>query len=311
MAVVFGNTRWIYRELNRRANQLAHYLRHLGTEPEELIGVCLDRSADLIVTLLGILKAGGAYVPLDPNYPHERLSFMLKDSNARLLITDRAKLSSFPRQDFRAVCLDTDWKAISRANGENPVSVTSGANAAYVIYTSGSAGTPKGVVATHQAVTRLIIHTDYVSLKPVHVVAQVSNASFDAVTWEIWGALLNGARLVGISTPVLLSPKTFAAEIRAKKITAMFLTTALFNQMACESPSAFQTVEHLLFGGEAVAPGCVRAVLRHAPPRRLLNVYGPTETTTFASWHKVDQVSEDADDDSHRAARSELPDVPS
>jgi thioesterase domain-containing protein/acyl carrier protein len=143
-------------------------------------------------------------------------------------------------------------------------------------------------------VTRLIINTDYVRLKPVDVVAQVSNASFDAVTWEIWGALLNGARLVGISTPVLLSPKTFAAEIRAKKISSMFLTTALFNQMAREFPSAFQTVEHLLFGGEAAEPGCVRAVLRHAPPRRLLNVYGPTETTTFASWHKVGHVAEDA-----------------
>ena len=294
VAVVFDNTRWSYRELNQRANQLAHYLRLLGTKPEELVGVCLDRSAEMIVALLGILKAGAAYVPLDSNYPQERLSFMLKDSRARLLITHRPKLNSLPQQQCQTVCLDTDWKAISRESSENPVSVSEGANAAYVIYTSGSTGTPKGVITSHQAVTRLVIHTDYVTLKPVDVVAQASNASFDAVTWEIWGALLNGARLVGISTAVLLSPKAFAAEIREKKISAMFLTTALFNQMAREFPSAFKTVEHLMFGGEAAETGCVRAVSQRGPPRRLLNVYGPTETTTFASWHRVDQVADDA-----------------
>src|SRR5262249_36744258 len=167
----------------------------------------------------------------------------------------------------------------------NPPSGATAHSLAYVIYTSGSTGRPKGVAVPHRAVNRLVIHTNYVQLEPTDIVAQVSNCAFDAATFDIWGALLHGARLVGISSDVVLSPQAFAAQLERQGISVLFLTTALFNLMAREIPSAFRHVRHVLFGGEAVDPRWVAAVLQHGPPERLLHVYGPTEATTSASWH--------------------------
>ena len=156
-----------------------------------------------------------------------------------------------------------------------------------MIYTSGSTGQPKGIAVTHQAVVRLVVNTDYVQIEPGDAVAQVSNSSFDAATFEIWGALLQGARLVGLAKDVVLSPQAFASSLVQQRISVLFLTTALFNQVSREKAGAFATVRHLLFGGETVEPRCVQDVLRDHPPERLLHVYGPTETTTFASWYLV------------------------
>ena len=167
-------------------------------------------------------------------------------------------------------------------------------NLAYVIYTSGSTGKPKGVSIPHRAVTRLVRDTNYVKIEPFDRVAQASNCTFDAATFEIWGSLLNGARLVGISRDVALSSKEFAAQSREHEISILFLTTALFNQLVREVPWAFHSMRHLLFGGEAVDPRWVKAVLQHGPPKRLLHVYGPTESTTFASWHLVEEIPEGA-----------------
>src|SRR5206468_252556 len=159
---------------------------------------------------------------------------------------------------------------------------------------SGS-GTPKGVAVTHRAVCRLVLNADYVAVIPSDRIAQASNASFDAATFEIWGALLNGATVVGISREVALSPKELRAALREQRVTILFLTTALFNQVAREEPQAFSTLRHVLFGGEAVSPAWVRKVLSAGAPGRLLHVYGPTETTTFATWHLVEAVAEEAE----------------
>ena len=168
--------------------------------------------------------------------------------------------------------------------------VATAENLIYVIYTSGSTGVPKGVSVTHRAVNRLIFNTHYVELTSDDRVAQASNASFDAATFEIWGALLHGAQLHGVAKEIALSPKDFAAEIRDKKISIMFLTTALFNQIARESPSAFGSMRQLMFGGEAVEVGAVKEVLQHGKPERLVHVYGPTESTTFATACLIDSV---------------------
>ncbi|MEI2579463.1 amino acid adenylation domain-containing protein [Scytonema sp. PRP1] len=300
IAVVFNDQKFTYQELNHRANKIAHYLQSLGVGTEGLVGICVERSWEMVVGMLGILKAGGAYVPLDPTYPEERLSFMLADSQVQVLLTQEKFVAGFTESGVKTVCLDTDWEFINHQSQENPTSDVTPENLAYVIYTSGSTGTPKGVTVPHRAVNRLVCNTNYVQLDKSDAyggklrIAQASNASFDAATFEIWGALLHGAKLVIIPQNVLLSPRHFAAYIREQGISVLFLTTALFNQLASIVPQAFKDVRYLLFGGEAVDPKSVKAVLRNGAPQRLLHVYGPTESTTFSCWYLVEDVAEAA-----------------
>ena len=292
VAVVFADQQLAYRELNRRANQLARYLQKLGVQREILVGICMERSPEMIVSMLGVLKAGAAYVPLDPEYPKERLAFMLADTQASVLLTQQRFVGKLPDPRARVVCIDTNWKTIGQENSDN---LSAGATAdalAYVMYTSGSTGTPKGISIPHRAINRLVLNTNYVNLEPSDRVAQASNASFDAATFEIWGALLHGAQLIGITKDVALSPLAFSTEIREQGISTLFLTTALFNHLAAEAPESFRSVRHLLFGGEAVDPTWVKEVLMKGPPQRLLHVYGPTENTTFTSWQRVQFVPE-------------------
>ncbi len=302
IAVVYEDESLTYRELNERANQLAHYLQSLGVGTEVLVGICVERwsktlpkaSLEMIVGILAILKAGGAYVPFDPAYPQERLAYMLNDSQVSILLTQEQLRAQIPETNAQVVCLDTDWEpVISKYSQENTTSNASSHNLAYVIYTSGSTGKPKGITVTHQAVNRLVCNTDYVKLTANHRVAQASNAAFDAATFEIWGALLNGARLVGITKEVLLSPPQLATQLQEQQIDFLFVTTALFNQLVSQVPGIFKSLQTVLFGGEAVEPNWVRTVL-HQPPKRLLHVYGPTENTTFSSWYLVQEVPEGA-----------------
>ncbi|MBN3951615.1 MAG: amino acid adenylation domain-containing protein [Nostoc sp. NMS7] len=302
VAVVFDNQKLTYHELNIQANQLAHYLQSLGVRADVLVGLCVERSLSMIVGILGILKAGGAYVPLDPEYPQERLNFMLEDTGLSVVLTQEKlvdKLGDRLRRGFAerkadVICLDSNWDIINQQTKHNPTTSTKADNLAYVMYTSGSTGQPKGVAVDHRAVNRLVINTNYIDIKPTDVIAQASNYAFDAATFEIWGALLHGARLVGVSKELALSPQDFAAFMRSQGISVLFLTTALFNQIAQEVPSAFNSLRHLLFGGEAVDPKWVKEVLKNGAPQRLLHVYGPTENTTFSSWYLVQDVPEDA-----------------
>ena len=293
IAVVFEDQQLTYRELNRRANQLAHYLKSLGVGPEEIVGICLERSLKTVVGVLAILKAGGAYLPLDPSYPRDRLVFMLQDSGAKDLITQQRFVKVFD-QSVKIISLDTDWERISQESDHDLAAETLSDSLAYVIYTSGSTGQPRGVSVSHQAVNRLVMTTDYVELGPSEVIAQASNISFDAATFEIWGALLNGARLVLIAKDTLISAKSLSAAIERHGITTLFLTTALFNQMVDQAPTVLGKLRHLLFGGEAVDSQRVNELLHSGAPGRLLHVYGPTETTTFATWYRVTAVAPDA-----------------
>jgi amino acid adenylation domain-containing protein/FkbH-like protein len=290
VAVVFGNDVLTWRELNSRANQLARHLRNFSVGPGVSVALCLERSTDMIVALAGILKAGGAYVPLDPGYPKPRLAFMLQDAKAPVLLTQRKLLDRLPRNAAHTICLDSDWELIAHESRDDLPNVTGPQSLAYIIYTSGSTGQPKGVAVPHRAVIRLVLNTNYVQVSRSDCIAQASNASFDAATFEIWGALLNGATLIGIARDLALSPKDFARELRERKVSVLFLTTALFNQLAAEAPTALETVRVVMFGGELVDTKWVRAILEH-PPRHLLHVYGPTENTTFSTWHEVKELS--------------------
>ncbi|MDF5719562.1 MAG: amino acid adenylation domain-containing protein [Rhizonema sp. PD37] len=302
VAIVYENQQLTYSQLNCRANQLAHYLLSLGVGVSVLVGICVERSLEMVVGLLGILKAGGAYVPLDPEYPTERLNFMLEDTELSVVLTQEKlvnKLGDRLRRGFAerkadVICLDSNWDIINQQTKQNPTTSLKAQDLAYVMYTSGSTGQPKGVSIVHRGVVRLVKQTNYVSISAQDVIAQASNYAFDAATFEIWGALLHGAQLVGVSKDLALSPKDFAAFIRAQGISVLFLTTALFNQIAQEVPSAFNSVRDLLFGGEAVDPKWVKEVLKNGAPQRLLHVYGPTENTTFSSWYLVQDVLKDA-----------------
>jgi amino acid adenylation domain-containing protein len=296
VAVVFEEEVISYGELNRRANQLAHRLRSLGVGPEVLVGVLLERSVEMVVSLLGIMKAGGGYLPLDPSYPLERLSFLLEDAQAPVLLTQEKLLDRVPAAYWGAVLtLDQERESLAEEPEENPESEwLGGAQLCYVTYTSGSTGQPKGVAVPQRAVVRLVFDTNYVQLEPTDRIAQVANISFDAATFEIWGALLHGAQLNIITKNVALTPREFAAQLETQQISVMFLTTALFNQIARSMPGAFATLRYLLFGGEAVEPKWVREVLLNGAPQHLLHVYGPTENTTFSTWQEVREVAEGA-----------------
>jgi amino acid adenylation domain-containing protein len=298
LAVVYGRESLTYRELYRRAARLAQWLQSRGVGPEVLVGVYMEPSIELVVTLLAIIKAGGAYLPLDTKYPADRVAFMLEDGRVSIVLTQDHLMERLPAEAAQVFCpggIDyagsaplTYPAAVSRSSQATPD------NLAYVIYTSGSTGRPKGVSIPRRAITRLVLHTNYVQLGPTDRIGQASNVSFDAATFEIWGALLNGAQLIGIPEEVLLSPLDLMAEIDRQQISVMFLTTALFNQTANTAPNAFHGLDTLMFGGEASDPASVRQVLEHGPPRRLLNVYGPTESTTFTTWHLVQRVGDDA-----------------
>ncbi|WP_353931426.1 non-ribosomal peptide synthase/polyketide synthase [Okeanomitos corallinicola TIOX110] len=290
IALEYGNQQLTYCELNNRANQLAHYLISLGIGADTLVGISVERSAEMVIGLLGILKAGGAYVPLDPDYPTERLVSILEDAQVRVLLTTEKLAQTIPANQARIISYDRDVEAIAQQSQENPVIQTTSENLAYVIYTSGSTGKPKGVSVTHQGVNRLVLNTNYINIKPQDVIAQASNYAFDAATFEIWGALLTGAKLVGVSKQIALSPRELAATIRSQGISVLFLTTALFNQIAQTEPTAFSTLRYLLFGGEAVDPKWVQEILKKGSPEQLLHVYGPTENTTFTSWYLVENV---------------------
>ncbi|MEH2093528.1 non-ribosomal peptide synthetase, partial [Nostoc sp.] len=302
VAVMFENEHLTYRELNSRANQLAHYLQSLGVGADVLVGICVERSLEMVVGLLGILKAGGAYVPLNPEYPQERLTFMLEDTQLSVILTQEKLVNKLGYHLLRGlgerkasvICLDSNWDIINQHTQQNPTTSVIADNLAYVMYTSGSTGQPKGVSIIHRSVVRLVKETSYINISAQDVIAQASNHAFDAATFEIWGALLNGARLVGVNKDLALSPQDFAAFMRSQRISVLFLTTALFNQIAQEVPSAFNSLRHLLFGGEAVDPKWVKEVLKNGAPQRLLHVYGPTENTTFTSWYLVQDVPEGA-----------------
>jgi amino acid adenylation domain-containing protein len=291
VAVTDGPRSLTYADLQHWARGLADRLRDLGICRGARVGVCCDRSIEQIVAVLGVLAAGAAYVPLDPTHPTERRAALLDDAGATAVVTAGAGAGSAGGRPEIALDRFGAEEGDAAAAGGAKMPPLGGADLAYVMYTSGSSGAPKGVAVPHRAVVRLVRDTDYVRLGADDVVAQVSNPAFDAATFEIWGALLNGARLVLIPAETALSPRALAAALAHHGVTTLFLTTALFNQVAREIPAAFRDLRQVLFGGETVEPRWVEAVLRAGGPARLLHVYGPTETTTFATWHEVRGVS--------------------
>jgi amino acid adenylation domain-containing protein len=286
VAVGCGDACISYGELNARANRCARALRRLGVGPDVPVAVSLERSPALVIGLLAILKAGGAYLPVDPAYPPARRRLLL--APARVLLAAPGAAAPEPARALALLAPD-DPALAAEAGGDLDCRCVP-ENLAYVNFTSGSAGEPKAVAIPHRGVARLLCNTDFIAIRADDVFGQVANVSFDAATFEIWGALLHGARLEIVPLDVGLFPGRLAQRVRERGITAMFLTATLFNQVVDEAPGAFGGLRTLLVGGEALDPDHVRAALAAAPPERLLNGYGPTESTTFACTHRIESV---------------------
>ena len=278
VAIVFEGEQLTYRKLNAKANQLAHYLKTLGVEPEVLVGICLERSLEMIVALLGILKAGGSYVPLDPAYPQERLAFMLEDTQMPMLLTKAQQLENLPPHQARVVCLDSDWEEIALEREVNPYSEVTPDNLAYVIYTSGSTGKPKGVLLAHRGLCNLA--TAQMQLFDVQIdsrILQFASFSFDASVWEVFMALVAGATLVLAMPDSLMPGLALIGLLRDEAITTVTLPPSALAVLPSEELPKLQTI---IVAGEACPPDLMA---RWASGHRFFNAYGPTEATVCAT----------------------------
>ncbi|WP_164021375.1 non-ribosomal peptide synthetase [Pyxidicoccus trucidator] len=276
-----------YAELERRANQLARHLHSVGVRPGACVALCLERSEDLIVALLAILKAGGAYVPLDPSYPAERLSLLLQQSGAGVLVTRESLADELPALSCLLVLVDSEAGRIA-SQPDTALSTEVGAEAlAYVMFTSGSTGQPKGVCIPHRGVLRLVTDNPFIRFGPEEVFLQLAPSSFDASTLEVWGALLHGARLV-LAPARELSLEDIGALLRRHDVSTLWLTAALFEQMVIHQGEALARVSQLLAGGDVLPAQRVREHLARLPEGAVLvNGYGPTENTTFSATHAM------------------------
>ncbi|WP_448269828.1 non-ribosomal peptide synthetase [Nostoc sp. DSM 114159] len=286
VALIFNNQHLTYRDLNNRANQLAKHLQSLGVGTEILVGICIERSFEMVVALLAILKAGGAYVPLDPGYPQERLAFMLSDTQVSVLLTQKELVAKLPTHTAFVICLDADWNTIAQNSKDNLSTSVTAENLAYVMYTSGSTGTPKGVSVIHRGVVRLVKETNYAHLTSEEVILQLAPISFDASTFEIWGCLLNGGRLV-IYPPNTPSLEELGQIIQQYQVTTLWLTAGLFHLIVDEKIDALKSLRQLLAGGDVLSVPHVQKFLQTVENCQLINGYGPTENTTFTCCHPI------------------------
>lgn len=287
LALVFGDEHFSYRRLNEEANRLAHYLRQEGVGPDVPVAVLTERSVEMVVGLLGVLKAGGAYVPLDPTSPQERLAFMLEDAGIRHVLAQKhLGIVLPPATGLKVFYLDAHWSSLKDLSTENPPSVTGPDDLAYIIFTSGSTGMPKGVSVAHRAVVRLVRNTDYADFGRGEVHLQLAPLSFDASTFEIWGSLLHGARLV-VMPPQQPSLEELGSAVREHGVTTLWLTAGLFHVMVDHRVDDLKGLRQLLAGGDVLSVSHVQKFLQESEAGCLINGYGPTESTTFACCYRM------------------------
>ena len=292
VALYEGRASLTWRALEERSSRLAEGLLAAGLAPEEPVALSAPRGLELVVMMLGVVRAGGWYVPISAEDPPERLRFVTSDAGARRVLVDARS-----RQSVAAALVDCDVQVqevreLIRATpaGQRLLDQARGSRLAYAIYTSGSTGTPKGVAIAHRGVVRLVRGTDYLDLGPEDRMAQISTPTFDAVTFELWGALLNGSTVEVLSKQLALSPVELGTALRERRVTVMYLTAALIGLIGREAPDALGTLDTQLFGGETVDPTAVERILAGSPPKRLLHVYGPTETTVWNTWERLQSV---------------------
>jgi amino acid adenylation domain-containing protein len=295
VAICTGADQRTYGQLERQANRLAHHLRALGVRPEVRVGLCLGRSPDMVIGILGIAKAGGAYVPLDPSYPAERLALLVDDAGLSLIVTRGDLAAALPPHGVRIVRLEQGWESIGTASAGPPVSDDEAAQAAYLIYTSGSTGRPKGVVVSHAAVVRLFLATrSWFGFGVEDVWTLFHSFTFDFSVWELWGALLHGGRLVLVPYEVSRSPRDFLLLLSEERVTVLCQTPAAFRQLVWADRSAGEprdlaNLRWVILGGEALdLPGLRPWFEQRGDERpRVVNMYGITETTVHVTFRPL------------------------
>ncbi|ASS74677.1 hypothetical protein CIG75_06625 [Tumebacillus algifaecis] len=294
VAVTEENTILTYAELNARANRLAHRLQKLGVGPESLVGLCVERSTDMVVAVLGILKAGGSYVPLDPTYPQDRLAFMLEDSAVSVLVTQSNLLTNLPAHRAQVVTLDHDAAGIAEESADNLESRATRDTLAYVIYTSGSTGTPKGVLVPHGNVVRLFSETEHwFHFHERDVWTLFHSYAFDFSVWELWGPLLSGGKLVIVPYHVTREPDAFYDLLVREGVTVLNQTPSAFRQLMLAEErvglSPQLALRYVIFGGEALEIRSLGPWFdRHGDSKpQLINMYGITETTVHVTYRPL------------------------
>ncbi len=307
IALMFNDEKVSYGQLEEKSSKLAQYLldHHTVTAGDKVV-ICLNRSTDLIVSILAILKLGSSYVPLDPGYPEERQRYMLEDTQTQLIITDEENSALVNhlvsnkafRDSLAFVNVDELQEAILASallsDDLLPAYLDNEDVPAAILYTSGSTGQPKGVCLTHRGLSRMVMNTNYMTLNPEDRVAHVSNICFDAASFEIWAALLNGLPLVILEKDIMLDLVKFEYELKSHEVSILLITTALFNLVAKEQVSALENINYLFFGGEACNVGMVKRVLEQAQPKHLMHMYGPSENSTYATWYEVKSIEDNA-----------------
>ena len=286
VAVSFEGASLSYRELNLRANRLAHHLVARGVAPGAAVGLFARRSLDMIVATLAILKAGGAYVPLDPDLPPARLAWLAEDAGLALVVAAGATVDVRALGGVALLDLGAQAPRLAAESDADPPPLGAGDSLAYIMYTSGSTGLPKGVCVVHRGVVRLVRGTNYAHFGADEVFLQLAPMAFDAATLEIWGPLLNGGKLV-VYPAEQPSPERLGEVIRAGGVTTLWLTAGLFNVIIDASPQALAPLRQLLVGGEALSVPHIERALRELPGVQLINGYGPTEGTTFTCCHSI------------------------
>jgi amino acid adenylation domain-containing protein len=285
VAVECGDASLTYRELDARANQLAWALREQGVGADTPVAVCMDRGADVVAALLGVMKAGGCYLPLDPKYPDNRIEYILDDAGTAVMLTQPEHAHRFAdRAGLTTIALDPAFSSVADRPRTAPQVSLSPDNLAYVTYTSGSTGRPKGVLVPHRGVVRLVRDPNYIDLDEHQVLLLLSALAFDVSTFELWGALCNGARLA-VGPPTTPTATELEEILRRHDVTVLWLTSGLFNTMVDVRPESLAGVRQVLVGGEALSPPHVRTAIEHGV--RVGNGYGPTEGTTFAAVHPL------------------------
>ncbi|MCP4217480.1 MAG: amino acid adenylation domain-containing protein, partial [bacterium] len=289
VAVVFDKKTLSYGELERRAADLGHHLRRAGVGTGSIVAVMTDKSLEMTVALLAVLNAGGAYLPISPDYPEERKTYMLKDSRAFVCLTLEKFRHRIPA-DITVFSIDNpvDTTSIEPSHvGRAPLHGTD--DLVYVLYTSGSTGLPKGVMVRQRNVVRLVKNTNYVEFNPGQRLLQTGALEFDASTFEIWGALLNGLSLYLEPREHILDPDRFKSILVKYDIRTIWLTAPFFNQLSQEDVEIFASLKNLLVGGDVLSPHHIRRVKEQYPDLRIINGYGPTENTTFSTTYLIPQ----------------------
>ncbi|NDJ35333.1 MAG: amino acid adenylation domain-containing protein [Chloroflexi bacterium] len=314
IAVSLGTTHLTYRELNARANQLAHYLQTQGVAPDVLVGLHVERSLDTIIGMLAILKAGGAYVPLDPAYPHERLAFMLQDARVAVLLTDTSVNATLPLHQGSVMVVDTQAAEVRRQPDTNPQAAVTPEHLMYVIYTSGSTGTPKGIMVTHANVARLFPATQpYLAFDAHDTWTLFHSYSFGFSVWEIWGALAHGGRLVVVPQAISQSPADFYRLVSAEQVTVLSQTPSAFRLFLLADADLYQQcplqLRYIVFSGEPLDPMLLMAWMeRHGDEQpQLINMYAITETAGEITYRRLRM--QDATSAARNVIGVPLPDV--